>query len=155
MHSNDDQGRVYQIVNIMTHGDRVLILARAWPYTGKSLWRICIIFYYINIWHIYGIIMLLSNAIVDFYLFYNGVVHMIIWVPLTRSQCRVSDAQVTPIACGPLVLQFTIMRYCEVIHIGLCNISSLNVQILLLIINTSFWPYAFRMLFNSVALLHM
>ena len=47
--------------------------------------------------------MLLSYTIVDFYLFYNGVVDMKIWALLTRSQCKVSDTQVTVKACGLLV----------------------------------------------------
>ena len=36
-------------------------------------------------------------------LFYDGSVDMQIWAPLTRSQCRVSVAQVTIKAHGPLV----------------------------------------------------
>ena len=39
----------------------------------------------------------------DFYLFYNGSVDMQIRVLLTRSQCRVSDTQVTVKACGHIV----------------------------------------------------
>ena len=42
-----------------------------------------------------GIIMLLSFAIVEFYLFYNGEVDIQIWALLTRSQWKVSDTQVT------------------------------------------------------------
>ena len=41
-----------------------------------------------------GIIMLLSYDIVDFHFFYDGLL-MLIWALLTRSQCRVSDTQVT------------------------------------------------------------
>ena len=41
--------------------------------------------------------MQLSFVIVDFYLFYDGA------VDLTRSQCTVSDTQVTAKAHGPLV----------------------------------------------------
>ena len=48
--------------------------------------------------------MLLSYAIVDFYLFYDRAVDMQIWALLTRSQsARVSDTQVTVKACRPLV----------------------------------------------------
>ena len=36
-------------------------------------------------------------------LFYDGVVDIQIWALLTRSQCKVSDTQVTVRACGPLV----------------------------------------------------
>ena len=48
--------------------------------------------------------MLLSYTIVDFHLFYDGAVEIQILAPLTRSQCKVSDTQVTVNACGPLVL---------------------------------------------------
>ena len=47
--------------------------------------------------------MLLSDTIVDFCLFYDGAVDIQIWALLTRSQCKVSDTQVTVKACGPLV----------------------------------------------------
>ena len=47
--------------------------------------------------------MLISSAIVDFYFFYDWGVDMQIWALLTRSECRVSDTQVTFKACGPLV----------------------------------------------------
>ena len=101
------------------------------PWPDKSLLWICnylLLCQYMAYWLLlyYGIIMLLSNAIVDFYLFYDGVLHMQIWVPLTRSQCKVSDTQVTLKACGSLVLQYTIMRlgiqlwghpYCTVQHL--------------------------------------
>ena len=39
--------------------------------------------------------MLLSDTIVDFYLFYDGAVDIQKLDLLTRSQCKVSDAQVT------------------------------------------------------------
>ena len=48
--------------------------------------------------------MLLSYTIVDFHLFYDGAVDIHIWALLTRSQCKVSDTQVTVKACGPLVI---------------------------------------------------
>ena len=47
--------------------------------------------------------MLLSYAIVDFYLLYDGAVDMQIRALLTRSQCKVSYTQLTVEACGPLV----------------------------------------------------
>ena len=47
--------------------------------------------------------MLLSNTIVDFHLFYDGAVDIQIGALLTRSQCKVSDTQVTVQVCGPLV----------------------------------------------------
>ena len=47
--------------------------------------------------------MLLSDTIVDFHLFYDGAVDIQIWALLRRSQCKVSDTQVTVKACGPLV----------------------------------------------------
>ena len=47
---------------------------------------------------------LLSYAIVEFYLLYDGAVDMQIRSLLTRSQCRVADTQVTVKACGPLVI---------------------------------------------------
>ena len=47
--------------------------------------------------------MLLSDTIVDFHLFYDGAVDIQIRVLLTRSQCKVSDTQVTVKAHGPLV----------------------------------------------------
>ena len=46
---------------------------------------------------------LVSHAIVEFYLSFDGPVDMQIWALLTRSQCWVSDTQVTVTACGPLV----------------------------------------------------
>ena len=48
--------------------------------------------------------MLLSDTIIDFHLFYDGAVDIQIRALLTRSQCKVSDTQVTIKACGPLVL---------------------------------------------------
>ena len=47
--------------------------------------------------------MLLSYTIIEFHLCYNGAVDIQIWAPLTRSQCKVSDIQVTVQACGLLV----------------------------------------------------
>ena len=48
--------------------------------------------------------MLLSDTIVDFHLFYDGAVDIQIRALLTRSQCKVSDTQVTVKAHEPLVL---------------------------------------------------
>ena len=50
--------------------------------------------------------MLLSYTMADFHLFYDGAVDIQILALLTRSQCKVSDTQVTVKACGPLVLSF-------------------------------------------------
>ena len=50
-----------------------------------------------------GIMILLSYTIVDFHLFYDVAVDIQIWAALTRSQCKVSDTQVTVKVCGPLV----------------------------------------------------
>ena len=50
-----------------------------------------------------AIMMLLSYTIIDFHLFYDGTVDIQILAPLTRSQCKVSDTQVTVKTCGPLV----------------------------------------------------
>ena len=47
--------------------------------------------------------MLLSYAIVDFYIFYNGASDIQIKAALTISQCKVSDTQVTVKAYGPPV----------------------------------------------------
>ena len=61
--------------------------------------------------------MLLSDIIVDFHLFYDGAVDIQIWALLTRSQCKVSDTQVTVKACGPLVDTYDWLRihkiFCE------------------------------------------
>ena len=54
--------------------------------------------------------MLLSDTIVDFHLFYDWAVDIQIWALLTRSQCKVSDSQVTVKACGPLVWQAMITK---------------------------------------------
>ena len=48
--------------------------------------------------------MLLSNTIVDFHLFYDGAVDMQICAFLKRHQCKVSDTQVTAKACRPLAM---------------------------------------------------
>ena len=56
--------------------------------------------------------MLFSYAIVDFHLFYDGAVD-IQMSPLTRSQCKVSDTQVTIKACGPLVCNIIRSEHCE------------------------------------------
>ena len=61
-----------------------------------------IFFFSINILHIDCIMMLLSYTIVDF-IYNNNGAEMQICTLLTRIQCKVSDAQVTVKACGPLV----------------------------------------------------
>ena len=53
--------------------------------------------------------MLLSYTIVDFFNNNNGA-EMQICALLTRIQCKISDAQVTVKACGPLV--FYVMKLC-------------------------------------------
>ena len=53
--------------------------------------------------------MLLSVSIVDFHLFYDVAVNIQILALLTRSQCYVSDTQVTVKACGPLVYFFSVL----------------------------------------------
>ena len=56
--------------------------------------------------------MLLSDTIVDFHSFYDGVVDIqILLALLTRSQCKVSDTQVTVKACGPLVNAGTLYSF--------------------------------------------
>ena len=55
-----------KIVNFNTPMAEVLMLGHGH--------RICIIFYSINIQHIDWIMMLLSDTIVDFHLFYDGAV---------------------------------------------------------------------------------
>ena len=57
------------------------------------------------------ICMLLSYTMVNFDLFYDGAVDIKIWAPLTRSQCKVSDTQVTVKACGPLVFFFNQLKW--------------------------------------------
>ena len=58
--------------------------------------------------------MLLSDTIVDFHLFYDGAVDIQICTLLTRSQCKVSDTQVTVKAHGPLVLKnMTLVMICK------------------------------------------
>ena len=47
--------------------------------------------------------MLHSYATLDFHLFYDGAADIQLCALLTRSQCRVSDIQVTVKALGPLV----------------------------------------------------
>ena len=50
--------------------------------------------------------MLLSYAIADFHLFYDGPVDLRTQVHLTKSHCRVSDTQLTVKAYGSNVLFF-------------------------------------------------
>ena len=46
---------------------------------------------------------LFTYSIIDYHLFYDGAVDIQIWALLTRSQCKVSDTQVTGKAWWPLV----------------------------------------------------
>ena len=48
--------------------------------------------------------MMLSSAVVDFYVFYEGAVDTQRWGLLTRSQCIVSNTHMTVKAFGPLVI---------------------------------------------------
>ena len=63
---------------------------------------------------------LLSYTIIDFHLCYDGAVDIQIWAPLTRSQCKVSDTQVTVKACGPLVLSFHRLLYTDKVKQNIC-----------------------------------
>ena len=47
--------------------------------------------------------MLLSYTMVDYHLSYDVAVDIQISTLMTRSQCKVSDTQVTVKACGPLI----------------------------------------------------
>ena len=49
--------------------------------------------------------MQVSSSIVDFHLFYDGLVVMQLRTLLTRSPCRVSDTQITVKAHVPLVFR--------------------------------------------------
>ena len=59
--------------------------------------------------------MLLSDTIVDFHLFYDGAVDIQIWALLTRSECKVSDTQVIFKAHGPLII-----NYLDLFHLCVC-----------------------------------
>ena len=59
---------------------------------------------------------LLSDTIVDFHLFYDGAVDIQIRALLTRSQCKVSDTQVTVKAHGPLVFPLVYLLKEVVFH---------------------------------------
>ena len=58
--------------------------------------------YCILLYHYTSIAIMVKDYDATF-LFYNGAVDMQICALLTRSQCKVSDTQVTVKACGPLV----------------------------------------------------
>ena len=49
--------------------------------------------------------------------YYNGAVHMRIFTPLTRSQCKVSDTQVTVRPVGLLLYLFVILKSMSNIHV--------------------------------------
>ena len=53
---------------------------------------------------------MLLDAISDFYLFNDRAVDMQIWAPLTKSEFRVSDTQVTVKACGLVVSKVRLLR---------------------------------------------
>ena len=93
----------------MTPREGVLMLGRGHishysEYASSSINRI-IFYQYIAHWLLYywGIIMLFSYDIVDFHLFYDGDIDMLIWIMLIRNQYRVSAIQVTVKAYGPLL----------------------------------------------------
>ena len=94
------------IVNFITHAAEVFILGydHIIHYSVHSLLPYQYTAHLLLLY--WGIIMLLSYPIVDSYLFYDGVVDMQLWFLLTRSQCRVSDTQVTVKVCGPLELHY-------------------------------------------------
>ena len=99
-----------KIVNFMTPGAGILMFGRGhishivnmyyhllYQYTTHWL-KLCL-----------GIMLLLSYIIADFHLYYDWTVDIQIWALLTRSQCKVSDTQVTVKACGALVFQFLVI----------------------------------------------
>ena len=73
--------------------------------------------------------MLLSYAIVDFYLFHDGASDMQIWALLTVCQCRVSDTQVTFRACGPLVKIINISNIFNNVNHQIHNIHNFLVNV--------------------------
>ena len=90
-----------KVINFMTPRAEVLILGHG----HMSHYSNLLLYQYTVHWLLlyYGILMLFSDAIVDFYFFFDEAIDMQIWALLTRSQCRVSDTQVTVETCGPLV----------------------------------------------------
>ena len=81
VYSNDDQRRIYQIINFMNHGAGVLML-----------WHNHISHYALSsTLSIYSTLIVItqgfSNVIVDFYLFYVWSIDMHICALLTRSRC--------------------------------------------------------------------
>ena len=91
-----------KIVNFMTPGAGVLMLGHG----HISHLYYLLLCQYTAHWLLLfsqGIMILLSYTIVDFHLFYDVAVDIQIWAALTRSQCKVSDTQVTVKVCGPLV----------------------------------------------------
>ena len=68
-------------------------------------------FYSINMQRIdfyVGIMRVLTYTIVDFHLLYDETVELHIWALPTRSQCKVSDTQVTVKVSGPLVVFYSL-----------------------------------------------
>ena len=70
--------------------------------------------------------MLLSYTIVEFHLFYDGAGDIQIWALLTRSQCKVSDTQLTVKHCGPLEKNQRFINQAHIIGemgcVSVCNI---------------------------------
>ena len=89
-----------KIVNFMTPGAGVLLLGRG---------HICLYSEYalystLSIYNtLIAIILRDYNAVFLMPLLILFAVDMQIWASLTRSECKVSDTQVTVKACGPLV----------------------------------------------------
>ena len=114
MMTNEDPTK---IVNFMNPGAGVLVLGHGHISQIVKM-HYLLLHQYTPRWLLFyiGIIMLLSNAIVDYFFLNDVAVDMQIWALLTRSWCRVSDTQVTVKACGPLVLSFN-QHYCIIIAI--------------------------------------
>ena len=69
--------------------------------------------------------MQLSSVIVVFNSFYDGLVDMQIWAPVTRSQCKVSDIQVTIKAFGPLIY-YTFTNEIDILLVGNLPLSKIS-----------------------------
>ena len=63
--------------------------------------------------------MLFSYTMVAFLLFYDGAVDIQIWALLTKSQCKISDTQVTVKACGSV---FLCWRAWETSKVDFCDV---------------------------------
>ena len=104
--SYDDKGRVYQHCKFMTPGAWVLMLGRG----HISHYSEYVVYSTLSIYIILVAIVLrdynaafLYHRWFSFTVFYDGAVDIQIWAPLTRSQFKVSNTQVTVNARGPFV----------------------------------------------------